>query len=60
MALVIIVTMEKPLPDAQAVYVKADSGVAGRMEIEKLDFCRSRKRVAAITSLLSEKHRETG
>ena len=54
MALAIIVSLEKELPDALAAYRKADSGKALAREIEKLDFAARCKSVAAITSLLSE------
>ena len=54
MALAMIISLEKPLPDAQAVYAKADTGKSLAREIDKLDFAARVKAVAAITSLLSE------
>jgi hypothetical protein len=54
MALAIVVTLEKPLADAQAAYAKADTGKALAREIDKLDFAAKVKGVTAITSLLSE------
>src|ERR1043166_765481 len=54
MALVIVVTLERELPEAQAAYVKAASGKALAREIDKLDFAAKVKGVTGITSLLSE------
>src|SRR3954469_16107926 len=54
MALAIIVTLEKPLADAQTAYAKADTGKAVAREIDKLDFAARVKGVPAITALLSE------
>ena len=50
----LIITLEKPLPDAQAAYAKASSGKAIGREIEKLDFAARCKNIPALTSLLSE------
>jgi hypothetical protein len=56
MAQPIVITLEKPLPDAQAAYVKASSGKALGRELEKLDFASRCRNIPAITSLLSESH----
>jgi hypothetical protein len=50
----LIITLEKPLPEAQAAYAKASSGKAIGREIEKLDFAARCKNIPALTSLLSE------
>ncbi len=56
MALAIIVTLEKDLPDPThaAAYAKARSGKALARESEKLDFAARVKNVAQPSSLLSE------
>ena len=56
MALAIIVTLEKDLPDpaAAGAYAKAKSGKALARESEKLDFAARVKNVAQPSSLLSE------
>src|SRR3954469_13348731 len=56
MALAIIVTLEKDLPDpaAAAAYAKAGSGKALARESDRIDSPPRRCSVAAITSLLSE------
>jgi hypothetical protein len=54
MAWAIIVSLEKPLPDASAAYAKAGGGKALMREIDRLDSAARRKSVSAITSLLSE------
>jgi hypothetical protein len=54
MAQPIIITLEKPLAEAEAAYVKASLGKALGREIEKLDFAARCKNVPGITSLLSE------
>src|SRR3954447_9066986 len=56
MALAIIVTLEKDLPDASpaAAYTKAKSGKALAREAEKLDFAARCKGVAQPSTLLSE------
>jgi hypothetical protein len=56
MALAIIVTLEKELPDAAAAaaYAKAGSGKALARESDRIDSAARRCSVAAITSLLSE------
>jgi hypothetical protein len=56
MALAIIVTLEKDLPDpaAAAAYAKAKSGKALARESEKLDFAARVKNVAQPSTLLSE------
>jgi hypothetical protein len=50
----IIITLEKPLPEAEAAYAKASSGKAIGREVEKLDFAARCKNVPGVTSLLSE------
>ncbi|MGA2232618.1 MAG: hypothetical protein ABSH22_17105 [Tepidisphaeraceae bacterium] len=50
----LIISLEKPLPEAQAAYAKASSGKAIGREIEKLDFAARCKNIPALTSLLSE------
>jgi len=50
----IVVTLEKPLADAQAAYAKASNGKAIGREIEKLDFAARCSSVPGITSMLSE------
>lgn len=52
----IIITLEKPLPDAQAAYAKASSGKAIGRELEKLDFAARCKNIPGLTSMLSESH----
>src|SRR3954453_15246597 len=54
MALAIVVTLEKPLAEAQAAYTKAEFGKALAREIDKLDFAARCKSIGGITSLLSE------
>ena len=54
MALALIVTLDKPLPDAQSAYSKAASGKALARELEKLDFAARCKNVTQPSSLLSE------
>ena len=54
MALAIMVSLEKPLPEAQAAYAKAEFGKALAREIDKLDFAARVKAIGGITSLLSE------
>jgi hypothetical protein len=54
MAQPIVITLEKPLPDAQAAYTKASSGKALGRELEKLDFAAKCQKTPSITSRLSE------
>ena len=56
MALALIVTVEKDLPDANAAaaYAKGGTGKALARELEKLDFAARCKGVAQPSSLLSE------
>ena len=54
MALAIVVTLERELPDAQASYAKAKSGKALAREIDRLDLAARTKKVTAIESFLSE------
>jgi hypothetical protein len=56
MALAIVVTLERDLPDASAAaaYAKAGSGKALARESDRLDFAARRRDVPSITSLLSE------
>jgi hypothetical protein len=53
MALAIVVTLEKELPES-AAYAKAGSGKALARESDKLDFAARVRQVTAITSMLSE------
>ena len=53
MALMFVVTLEKPLPDAQA-YAKAKSGKAIGRELDKLNSVARRKSVEPVSSMLSE------
>jgi hypothetical protein len=53
MALAIVVTLEKDLPES-AAYAKAGSGRALARESDKIDFAARRRSVAQITSMLSE------
>lgn len=54
MSLARVITLEKELPDAMAVYVKAKSGKALARESDKLDFAARRQNVPALTTMLSE------
>jgi hypothetical protein len=54
MALAIIVTLEKELPDAAAAYVKAKSGKALARETDRIDSAARRVGVSQLTSFLSE------
>ena len=54
MALAIVVTPEKPMPDETAAYAKAGPGKALARESDRLDTAARACGVAAITSLLSE------
>jgi hypothetical protein len=54
MALAIVVTLEKELPDASAAYAKAGPGKALAREAEKLDFAARCQNVTQPSSLLSE------
>jgi hypothetical protein len=54
MAQPIIITLETPLPDAQAAYARASSGKAIGRELEKLDFAARCLKIPGLTSLLSE------
>jgi len=53
-ALAIIVTLEKELPEACAAYAKAGSGRALARESDRLDTAARRCSTPAITSMLSE------
>ena len=53
-ALAIVVTLEKAIPDAEATYVKAKSGKALARESDRIDSAARRKSVTPITSMLSE------
>ena len=53
MALAIIITLEKEVPEA-AAYTKAGTGKALARELEKIDFAARCKNVAQPSSLLSE------
>src|SRR5687768_9383739 len=54
MALAIVVTLEKQLPEAAAEYAKAKSGKALARELDKLDFAARCKGVTQPSALLSE------
>jgi hypothetical protein len=54
MALAIVVTLEKELPDATAAFTKAKAGKALARETDRLDSVVRRKNVPAITAMLSE------
>ncbi|HEV7299278.1 MAG TPA: hypothetical protein VGN72_07930 [Tepidisphaeraceae bacterium] len=54
MALAIIVTLEKDLPEATAAYAKTKTGKALARESDRIDSAARRRSVAPITSLLSE------
>jgi hypothetical protein len=54
MAKTIVVTLERPLPEASAAATKAGPGKALAREIEKLDYASRVKKVTAVTSMLSE------
>jgi hypothetical protein len=54
MALTIVVTLEKEIPDALAAYVKTATGKALAREADRVDTAARRVNVTAITSLLSE------
>ena len=54
MALAFVVTLEKELPEAQAVYAKAKTGKALGREADRLDSAARRKGVEPMTALLSE------
>jgi hypothetical protein len=54
MAIAIVVTLERELPDASAAYAKAGSGKALAREAQRLDTAARTKKVPAITAYLSE------
>ena len=54
MALAIVITLEKDVPDASAEYAKAKSGKALAREAEKIDFAARCKNVAQPSTMLSE------
>jgi hypothetical protein len=54
MALAIVVTLEKELPDASAAYAKAKTGKALARESDRLDSAARRRGVTPPTGLLSE------
>jgi hypothetical protein len=54
MALAVVVTLEKELPDAAAAYAKAGSGKALARESDRLDTAARHRGVTPLTSLLSE------
>lgn len=54
MAQIVIVTLEKELPDPMAAYLKAGSGKALARESDRLDSAARRRSVEPVTSLLSE------
>ena len=54
MALAVVVTLEKDLPEAAAAYAKAGSGKALARESDRLDTAARRRSVTALTGMLSE------
>ncbi len=54
MALALVVTLEKELPEEAAAYAKAGAGKALARESERLDSAARRCSVTALTSMLSE------
>ena len=58
MALAVVVTLEKDLPEAAAAYAKAASGKALARESDRLDTAARRRSVTALTSMLSESQAE--
>ena len=54
MALAIVVTVEKELPEAVAIYTKSGSGKSLARESDRLDHAARSCGVTALTSLLSE------
>ncbi|HET6246173.1 MAG TPA: hypothetical protein VFE47_00595 [Tepidisphaeraceae bacterium] len=54
MAQAITITLEKQLPEAQAAYEKAAGGRALAREAERLETAARAKKVASLTSMLSE------
>lgn len=58
MALAIVITLEKELPDAVAAYAKAGSGKGLARELDRLDTAARRYTVTAATGLLSENQAE--
>ena len=57
MALTIVVTLEKEIPEAFAAYTKTATGKALAREADRVDTAARRVNVTAITSLLSENNR---
>jgi len=54
MALAIVITLEKGLPEALEAYAKAKAGKAIARELQKIDFAARCKNVTQPSSLLSE------
>jgi hypothetical protein len=54
MALALVITLQRELPEAPAVYAKAKTGKALAREAERLSTASRRYNVAALTSMLSE------
>jgi len=54
MALALVITLQKELPDAMAVYVKAKTGKALARESERLSTAARRCNVAGLPTMLSE------
>jgi len=54
MALAIVITLEREVPEASAAYAKAKSGKALAREAEKIDFAARCKNVAQPSTMLSE------
>jgi len=56
MAQMVIVTLEKELPEAAAAYAKTGTGKALAREADRIDSAARRCKVTPPTSLLSESH----
>jgi hypothetical protein len=54
MALAIVVSLEKELPEASMAYAKAGSGKAIARESDRIDTAARTRKVAQLTSMLSE------
>ena len=54
MAQAILITLEKDLPDATAVYTKGGTGKAFARELERIDFAARKCKVAQPSTMVSE------
>jgi hypothetical protein len=52
----ILVTLEKELPEPQAIYAKSGTGKALARELDKLDYAAKCRHVPDLTSMRSESH----